>query len=788
MTETVNPSVQQILSGADNPLMPGNQPSPAPDSNTGTNTDILGGMSLADKLRPALIAGGMGDLLAKPDTTATTTPPAVPNILQHAAALAQADPKAAAQPGAWKSLIVSGAISALGGAPPAAPVDQQQPPAPKHRGVGVVNALAGSLGDIGAATQGGTAGGGIAGAARVLAARNQRLTQEDKDRAQIATANAQMYHEQALTHKLGAEAMDDSSKSGQTAVDTILHAPSPGRVVTEGKTANELSGMIKSAQNPDGTLQPDRQLVYNTGKKQMGTNPDGTPHFVPTFTVVDPGGPVKLSEDDLKDFQKLGYKEGEVPTEMSPANYNSMRQQLDNVRAYTTANNQAAEKAGLADYRMRITKEATSFAGDGTVNAAYAKANGDPIDALKILQTDQQPQFDQFRKAHPDLQNDFIAHLGAGNFDEGQKAYDKFVEQHEKNEGKLLKVQDDLDKLQHEVDEASGDKAGSIVGTLKAKIEDPNTPTAALPKLRSMLTQAQGAVDASLRYEQDKEKNKKDADLSFTGNQDLTGDPKAFMASLKPNEQAIVREMGNGQMPLTRMEYLAAKNPNLLEAVALTYPGFDGGKIKAYVDANHDYTSTKNGTAGGSLNAGATALQHLQQLKKINDDSPTEVRIPGTAANKAYNNLLDTVADELVTFYQEPKTNETIASKKSTLGGLLNRDAAITEQAKAMGVKFDSFQQSWDNAAPSDAYRRPMPNVSTTAMQARASLDPDYAKAHPELLKSGQQGASNVPKGALTPNKPGKAADQRTLVWQMQDGSIQDANGRKYNPQTGQPQ
>ncbi len=203
------------------------------------------------------------------------------------------------------------------------------------------------------------------------------------------------------------------------------------------------------------------------------------------------------------------------------------------------------------------------------------------------------------------------------------------------------------------------------------------------------------------------------------------GGASGSSAGMTSAGQKLVDEIGTGKMAISRLDMILSRNPTILQAVAEKYSRFDSSKVKSYTDAYRSFTS---GPDSKQLNAGAVAMQHLAQLKDINDKNPTTVRIPGTAANKAYQNLLDTVADELVTFYGEPKTNEAIGSKKSTLGGLLNRDAAITEQASAMGVKFDELEQKWANAAPSKAYQAPMPNVSDAAKRARAKLDPEYAQ------------------------------------------------------------
>lgn len=231
------------------------------------------------------------------------------------------------------------------------------------------------------------------------------------------------------------------------------------------------------------------------------------------------------------------------------------------------------------------------------------------------------------------------------------------------------------------------------------------------------------------------------------------GTPAPIQSSEPPQQAAsgmptsVVDQVGMGKMAATRMEMLLSRSPALMEAVARKYPDFDSSKVKGYADAYRSFTS---GADAKQVNAGAVAIQHLADLKKINDENPTESRIPGTAAYKAFHNLLDTVADELVTFYGEPRTNEAMDSKKSTLGGTLNRNAAILEQAKAMGIKMDEMEQKWQNAAPSKSYQAPMPGMSDKAKQARAALDPEFAQRQ---QGSGQQSGAPIQGGGLKINR-----------------------------------
>jgi hypothetical protein len=219
----------------------------------------------------------------------------------------------------------------------------------------------------------------------------------------------------------------------------------------------------------------------------------------------------------------------------------------------------------------------------------------------------------------------------------------------------------------------------------------------------------------------------------------------------------LIDQIGQGKLSFNRLDQLLTKNPGLMADVVAKYPDFDSSKVKAYTKAYQDFTT---GEESDQVIAGGVAMQHLRQLKKINDDNPAEVRIPGTQAYNAYHNLLDTVTDELVTFYGEPKTNEVIASKKATLGALINRDAAINEQAKAMGVRFDELEHKWKNAAPSKAYEAPLPGVSAEAKAARAELDPDYAKRSKQIAPATDNASGTVKMRAPNGDESDVPADQ----------------------------
>ena len=194
-------------------------------------------------------------------------------------------------------------------------------------------------------------------------------------------------------------------------------------------------------------------------------------------------------------------------------------------------------------------------------------------------------------------------------------------------------------------------------------------------------------------------------------------------------DPALIDAIGLGRMPLAQVQRLLTKKPELAGQVALKYPDFDGSKVQSYAATYKDFTAGKTSIV---LNAGGTALLHLQELNNLNTP---ESRVPGTEAHSRYQNKVQTVSSELARFYaggNQPGEKE-IAAVKDSLNGF-RRASAIQTQIGSMGDKLDQYEQTWRNAAPSSAYQAKMPGISEEAKNARAALDPEYAKR-----RAGQQ-------------------------------------------------
>jgi len=261
-------------------------------------------------------------------------------------------------------------------------------------------------------------------------------------------------------------------------------------------------------------------------------------------------------------------------------------------------------------------------------------------------------------------------------------------------------------------------------GKINAEVRARSAAEQSDPKYKQELANAkQQGIDESLTATKDRQaiaKNAREAAFDIGGSSpDLKG--AAYLNSLPVAARSLVTEIGTGKLGMTRMEYLLARKPEILEAVTRAYPDFDSTKVKNYIDTSKDFASAKT---SGEMVAGATALEHLLELKGLNT---YESRVPGTKDHQAFQNKLDTVAPELARFYGNT-TIPGIESYRKTLGALLNRDSAIQTQAKSMGDRLDNYEQKWKNAAPSPAYMAPMPGISDKAKLARAALDPDYAK------------------------------------------------------------
>jgi len=617
------------------------------------------------------------------------------------------------------------------------------PPRPQPSNANkAIHGVEANLGDLASSTEGGTAGGGLAGAFRVAKASTNRQREEQENNIKMATANASMLHEQQLLHKTGEDAVNASLAVGKQSADEMLAAPH-AETIASGKNSDELKKMIDSK-----VIDPSRDAIFLTGRVLTGNDQNGLPMYRSTYSVIKPGDRLKPSQENIDFLNKYlpgqdfkgpeDVEEGKESQSFDSHTYYMLNQRAMNRFADVQAIAKNTAETDDKVHKALLEKGSQELSGNQYVQAAIRDVapvrGGDPFlfqKAFNILAREAALDPNIAKQLPKNWQQQFAYTYGGG---ETKKFEDQMTQ--------LSKLQEKAQDTQNDMLDIAMNKPSEMEGhtpAFQAALTKIASDVAQSPERRQKAKDLLGVVSdiraGELQMEKDKALGKKEGTTGFVGDPDATT-PEAFLSSLAPPEQNIVRMMGLGKMPLTRIEYLASRKPEVLEAVARAFPDFDQSKVGGYVNTYKEFTSSKPSTAGGALNAGGTALKHLHELQQLNT---IKSRVPGTTDYNAFQNKLDTLTGELATFYQMPKTEKTIQDMRSTLGSFTNRDAAIREQTKSMGDKLDSFEQTWKNAAPSKAYEAPMPGIDQKAKMARAAMDPEYAQRLQQEQPDAQQ-------------------------------------------------
>jgi hypothetical protein len=503
----------------------------------------------------------------------------------------------------------------------------------------------------------------------------QDFEQEQQTKLQKAKVLSANMEAMRTAYAIGKEDDDAKDSLVQNHADDLANWQKSGAVEASNIPSNEL--MAKGFDKSKYVAVPDGKVpVFNPDGKRA-TNADGVPLSQLTYSVVDGTTQTPLTQEKYNQFAKYGLM--------------SAKQGFNLPEGATISSASLALMNHKLDLINQTQREIDEVAGEGKVDlAAQIKKNPQVLSAIEkfhndAASADPNDQLKSIQKNHPQAAGIMSELFGADNL----KAY----------QDKKL--------------------AATAAAKTEAETNARVDAEAKTPEGQQKLTNLQLTGQ---KEQAELDKLKKDVKDKDWGDVTLSGD--SYLNTLPNDQQALVRSIGTGHVSLSRLDYLATRNPEVLEAVTRAYPDFDSSKAQGYTNAVKEFTSTKPNTAGGQLVAGATALKHLNELKQLNT---LESRIPQTKDYNAYNNLLDTVTGELATFYNLPKTDSTIRDMKSTLGSFLNRDSAIQRQAHSMGDRFDSMEQGWKNAAPSKAYEAPLPNIDSVALQARAKLDPEYA-------------------------------------------------------------
>ena len=317
--------------------------------------------------------------------------------------------------------------------------DASKPTTPPPQGPGraqrIINNLGASFGDISAATEGGPEGGAVMGAARVARATSQRTQAENDDRMKMGVANAQMIHSEALTHKMGEDAINssiDAQKKQMENITTAVPGAPPdaaGKVIATGKTSDDLNRMLQKGPNGKSELDPATQTVFADGRIFIKNDANGLPLYRTTYSVVQPAKEVDITPENAKFLnESLGLKGKEAyPTEGDPmrlpgVEVNGLFQKANTANAIK----RAAQVSDAKDQKII----------DENQNSAAAKSFGNSSTFAKVLHAHTIPGKDgsedpyaiakvyDYLVTHPDVQAQVAKETGAANL---MEAYEKYA-------------------------------------------------------------------------------------------------------------------------------------------------------------------------------------------------------------------------------------------------------------------------------------------------------------------------------------------------------------------------
>lgn len=621
---------------------------------------------------------------------------------------------------------------------------------------GAVGAAATGLGDAAHAQD--TKGGWLSGVANTLNARNQRLEQAKKDDILMAKTQAETVALHRNAFRQSAADAEEFHKGNQHFNDIMD--------LNHNNSEASFDEVQKKMKDPKFAQEHYVREIASDPVSDANGSPKkdkyGNPVTTPRYTIIDKATKDGAPDDHAVDAAMSAHMENfygtKVPvgTKLTTGQFVAMDTTMQADRMAVNHLNNGREKPLSADEIKTLRPALT----DPTIQSAISHKPGDPYAGVQeqiafgdqhIAQAKQAMADAQAQKNQPAY--DWAKSQLADVTEEQQKLKDfstdaftnKQVTAYEKKQDESQ----DLAKKALENPKLMEGNTSAYKAVFTKIANDPKESPARQQDAKDMLGIVNDIQKDEITQSNAKAAGKKTAEEGYEGDPKAEN-PEAFLKSLKPEEQSVVTSIGTGKMELKRLEYLATKQPKTLEAVVKAYPDFDTSKIAGYRALVQNFTSGKTSI---EIKSGGTAMGHLAELRDLNTPMSHVAHTPSWTA---YQNKADTLATELAKFYGDA-TIPAIQSIKDTLTSTLpgNREAAITTQAQSMGDKLEAIDQQWKNGAPSEQYKPPAPQISPKQKAAYASLNPDYAAAHPEY---GQYAAKPAAKSAGAPSTQGAPA------------------------------
>lgn len=607
------------------------------------------------------------------------------------------------------------------------------PPAPPSNAQRVIRGVEAGLGDIAAANEGTfeSGSGGIEGAFRVARASTTRRREEQENAIKMATANTQMLHEQMLIHRLGEEEVEKSAVAGRQALDESLMAPG-AEILSSNKTSDELTKMITSK-----AVDPSRDAVFLTGRRQVGQDKNGVPIMQSVYTVVKPGGRITPTQTQIDWLNKYipgsnfkgpdNVEEGQTGQTFDSHTWYMLNQRaMNNMAAVQTIQKVADENEERA-HKIALQKGNDAFVSNPAIlhafNAVPQTGKFDPFLAVKAFQ-----ELQREVSANPELLKSLPknwAEQFAYTYGGGDPK--KFEDQINRYGAIAEKIQD----AQHDViaaytDDPSkfeGKTAGIITAAngviARVKAEAQGGPLTDEQKQRIVaaenaknLAVSQAQTEAQQKAEETRLREKSKEDVEATGSNGSTETGEAFLATLPPARRAVVQGYIDGTSVFTQRMSGSKFGQSILRDIRQAMGGsWDESKGQAYAEMRKKFTTGKEAAA---INSANTAMHHIENMWGHLEAGATAGWTGGleqfVGANEAGRRLradAKAVASELGRLYTGGVIGEHDQQEwaekldPQSFGMTANKlRTNIKEFLELLGGKLQALQAQWDDGVP----------------------------------------------------------------------------------------
>jgi hypothetical protein len=585
---------------------------------------------------------------------------------------------------------------------------------------------------LASSTEGGTAGGGLAGAFRVAKASTNRQREEQENNIKMATANASMLHEQQLLHKTGEDAVNASLAVGKQSADEMLAAPH-AETIASGKNSDELKKMIDSK-----VIDPSRDAIFLTGRVLTGNDQNGLPMYRSTYSVIKPGDRLKPSQENIDFLNKYlpgqdfkgpeDVEEGKESQSFDSHTYYMLNQRAMNRFADVQAIAKNTAETDDKVHKALLEKGSQELSGNQYVQAAIRDVapvrGGDPFlfqKAFNILAREAALDPNIAKQLPKNWQQQFAYTYGGGE----TKKFEDQMTQLSKLQEKAQETGNDILTLYgQDPAKFGGDKLSGVQTAADnairqaAQIQDPVERANAIARAQNAKAMAkdQANYEANQKGAEEKarETAKKQVEITGTNGSSESGD--AFLQTLPVARRTVVQGYIDGTSTwsprIAGSKYGQALLQDIRQAAGGTW---DETKGQAYAKNRLGFTSGKESIAIG---AGNTSMHHLTNLWNHLDTADAgwlgkaENAVSFGHANKSGQAVADdakAVSGELGRLYQGGVVGEKEAEEwKEKLDPFARGMSVemlrtnVKEFMRLLGGKLQSLQNQWDDGKPSD--------------------------------------------------------------------------------------